>query len=84
MATDFVERCDAIEECYEFMLAYAAQGVAGDSGNESSGQLRLLLDEREIIGEPAVAKPLVRQEIWNNLLTQFELGAAPGKSFKQQ
>jgi hypothetical protein len=23
------ERCNAVEECYEFMLAYAAQGVAG-------------------------------------------------------
>ena len=25
-------RCDAIEECYEFMLAYAAQGVSGEPG----------------------------------------------------
>lgn len=25
-------RCDAVEECYEFMLAYAAQGLASDSG----------------------------------------------------
>jgi hypothetical protein len=30
-------RCNAIEECYEFMLAYAAQGLAGDEG---SGQIR--------------------------------------------
>ena len=27
MATDFLDRSDAIEECYEFMLAYAGQGV---------------------------------------------------------
>ncbi len=26
-------RCDTVEECYEFMLAYAAQGVAGDQNN---------------------------------------------------
>jgi hypothetical protein len=26
-------RCDTVEECYEFMLAYAAQGVAGDQHN---------------------------------------------------
>lgn len=26
------ERCDAIEEAYEFMLAYAAQGVDNDTG----------------------------------------------------
>ena len=37
------ERCDAIEECYEFMLAYAAQGVAGDAASPSAGQLRSLL-----------------------------------------
>ena len=28
---DLGERCNAIEECYEFMLAYAAQGLAGRS-----------------------------------------------------
>ena len=26
MLAEVRERCDAIEECYEFMLAYAAQG----------------------------------------------------------
>jgi hypothetical protein len=34
------QRCDAIEECYEFLLAYAAQGVAGESG----GQVRTFLE----------------------------------------
>ena len=34
MATDFLDRSDAIEECYEFMLAYAGQGVAGEEGSE--------------------------------------------------
>ena len=37
------ERVDAIEECYEFMLAYAAQGLPGDAGSSSGSQLRLLL-----------------------------------------
>ena len=36
-------RCDAIEECYEFMLAYAAQGLPGDQGSQSGGQVRFLL-----------------------------------------
>ena len=27
MLAEISERCDAIEECYEFMLAYAAQGL---------------------------------------------------------
>ena len=40
MPLDVRERCDAIEECYEFMLAYAAQGLPGSAGHESGGQLR--------------------------------------------
>ena len=28
--TELSSRCDAIEECYEFMLAYAAQGVTSE------------------------------------------------------
>jgi hypothetical protein len=38
-------RCDAIEECYEFMLAYAAQGLSGDASQENAGQLRALLTQ---------------------------------------
>jgi hypothetical protein len=37
---DFHKRCDAIEESYEFMLAYAAQGVSGQDGD---GQAREFL-----------------------------------------
>src|SRR5258706_8633489 len=33
-------RCAAIEECYEFMLAYAGQGLNGDEGSGSSGEVR--------------------------------------------
>ena len=40
-------RCDAIEECYEFMLAYAAQGLSGDAGQDSGSQLRTLLTGAE-------------------------------------
>jgi hypothetical protein len=31
---------EIIEETYEFMLAYAAQGLEGEEGNKSAGQLR--------------------------------------------
>jgi len=41
------ERCDAIEECYEFMLGYAAQGVSGDESTAGAGQLRQLLTDAE-------------------------------------
>ena len=40
---DLAQRCDTIEQAYEFMLAYAAQGLAGDAGSQSGGQLRELL-----------------------------------------
>jgi hypothetical protein len=43
MLEDIVDRCDAIEECYEFMLAYAAQGLQDDQGSRSGTQLRELL-----------------------------------------
>lgn len=37
------KRCEQIEECYEFMLAYAAQGIPDDRGNNNGSQLRELL-----------------------------------------
>jgi hypothetical protein len=40
---DIEKRCDAIEECYEFMLAYAAQGIADDRESGNGAQLRELL-----------------------------------------
>jgi hypothetical protein len=33
-------RCETIEQAYEFTLAYAAQGLAGDAGTEAGSQLR--------------------------------------------
>lgn len=39
----FLRRCDTIEEAYEFMLAYAAQGLTGEEGSGSGGQLREFL-----------------------------------------
>jgi hypothetical protein len=40
MRQELTDRVNAIEECYEFMLAYAAQGLPGDSGSQSGSQLR--------------------------------------------
>jgi hypothetical protein len=37
------ERCNAVEECYEFMLAYAAQGLNTDAGSQSGTQVREFL-----------------------------------------
>src|SRR5215472_14409478 len=43
MRQELTDRVNAIEECYEFMLAYAAQGLPGDQGSTSGGQLRELM-----------------------------------------
>jgi len=40
---DLAQRCETIEQAYEYMLAYAAQGLAGDAGSQTGGQLRELL-----------------------------------------
>ncbi|MDD2467266.1 MAG: hypothetical protein PHI97_25035 [Desulfobulbus sp.] len=42
---DIKNRCDAIEEWYEFMLAYAAQGIADDRESHHGTQLRELLSK---------------------------------------
>lgn len=39
MAIEFLERCEVIEECYEFLLAYAGQGLPSDEG-QHGGQVR--------------------------------------------
>ena len=43
MAAEILQRFEVIEECYEFMLAYAAQGLASDKGSESGRQIREFL-----------------------------------------
>jgi hypothetical protein len=43
MLAEVGSRCEAVEECYEFMLAYAAQGLASDEGSKSGGQVREFL-----------------------------------------
>ena len=41
MAPDNVStRCDAIEACYEYLLAYAGQGLSGKENSKSSGEVR--------------------------------------------
>jgi hypothetical protein len=47
MLADISERCSTIEECYEFMLAYAAQGLPSDEGSPSGGQIREYLARAE-------------------------------------
>jgi hypothetical protein len=44
MPAEFSDRCDAIEECYEFMLAYAGQGLPSDEGSQAGSQVREFLE----------------------------------------
>lgn len=40
-------RCNTVEEAYEFMLAYAGQGLASDAGSAKGGQVREFLRKAE-------------------------------------
>jgi hypothetical protein len=64
MLADVVERCEAIEECYEFMLAYAAQGLPSDKGSASGGQIRECLGRavRAMSGLPEICALAVKEE----------------------
>src|ERR1700677_5172613 len=43
MLAEILNRCDAVEECYEFMLAYAAQGFPGGHRSKAEGEGREFL-----------------------------------------
>lgn len=45
--TELNARCNTIEEAYEFMLAYAGQGMASDAGSAKGTQVREYLTKAE-------------------------------------
>ncbi len=80
-------RFNALEEAYEFFLAYAAQGLSGDAGSSSAGQLRGFLasaaDAVEGVSDDLLALveggSLVPREAWRRLaevLARDEAAAA--------
>jgi uncharacterized protein YutE (UPF0331/DUF86 family) len=64
MLAEIGNRCEAVEECYEFMLAYAAQGLASDEGSKSGGQVREFLRRAALAlsGLTEACAAAVRQE----------------------
>lgn len=64
MSADILDRCNTIEECYEFMLAYAAQGLPSDEGSRSGGQIReyLLRAAKAISGLAESCTSVAKQE----------------------
>jgi hypothetical protein len=64
MLAEIRNRCDAVEECYEFMLAYAAQGLPSDQGSASGGQIREFLHRavEALAGLPKTCAQAVKEE----------------------
>lgn len=64
MLSEVGNRCEAMEECYEFMLAYAAQGLRTDEGSKSGGQIREFLQRavKALTGLAEVCTVAVREE----------------------
>jgi hypothetical protein len=63
MFADIRERFEAVEACYEFMLAYAAQGLSSDEGSPSGRQLREFLSRAvEAIDGLAASCETVREQ----------------------
>ncbi len=67
MGEDISARCDAIEKCYEFMLAYAGQGLGGNEGSNSSAQVRDYLERAAdaILGLADAYAAVVKRESSN-------------------
>src|SRR5438105_8410105 len=64
MREQLKDRCTKIEECYEFMLAYAAHGLRSEPGGGSGSQLRTLLTrcDEALDGLGDVLTDIVRSE----------------------
>jgi hypothetical protein len=64
MLAEIRNRCEAVEECYEFMLAYAAQGLPTDEGSKSGGQVREFLQRavKALTGLAETCAMVVKEE----------------------
>lgn len=55
-------RCAAIEECYEFLLAYAGKGVSGDAGSTGPVRAQLARAVEALSGLASAYSAAVKQE----------------------
>ena len=64
MLAEICDRCEAVEECYEFLLAYAAQGLPSDHSTKSGGQVREFLRRavEALTGLPEACAMAIKQE----------------------
>ncbi len=83
MLTEICVRCDTIEECYEFTLAYAAQGLSSDQGRQAGDEVRgylhraLARDARDSLAaiELVLAQPAISSQLVDNLNASIHLRA---------
>ena len=83
MPDGFSDRCDAIEECYEFMLAYAGQGLPSDQGSQAGSQVREFLQRAvnalaglaESCTQAVAEQGLERPETYRAFITVLERDA---------
>ena len=66
MSSELSDLCSVIEECYEYMLAYAGQGVSG-----------LARDARDSLAavELVLAQPAISSQLIDNLNASIHLRA---------
>jgi hypothetical protein len=64
MLAELCDRFDAVEECYEFLLAYAAQGLPSDQGSTAGGQVRGFLHRavEALTGLPEACATAIKEE----------------------
>jgi hypothetical protein len=64
MKTELKDRCARIEEAYEFMLAYAAQGLRTEPGTGTGSQIRSMLTtcDKSLDGLAAVFTRIVKDD----------------------
>lgn len=64
MLAELCDRFDAVEECYEFLLAYAAQGLPSDQGSTAGGQVREFLHRavEALTGLPEACATAIKEE----------------------
>ena len=64
MAAEIFQLCNTVEACYEFMLAYAAQGRSSDEADKPGGQIREFLQRAAtaIAGLNAACSQVVKRE----------------------
>ena len=64
MRSELKDRCARIEEAYEFMLAYAAQGLRTEPGSGSGSQIRSMLTtcDKSLVGLADVFTQIVHSD----------------------